>query len=204
MNRQIQHLAPTLLKLRSDRVYHAGGVPEQNQGIGPDSLVKGLTAGDAFVIGDFTHEEDGSRWVMIVNKHLKNSVPCRSRVSRGNGTGRVYVARYRRVKDVSRAMVLPAAGTGCAVEARREEVVGWKPCASFRDAGRANGGTAILTGTFVVYPGPDGRSIPSAEKHLRNRYKTSFGAHSGFPFGWSSVPPRQARYQLFPTWPRRS
>jgi hypothetical protein len=77
MNRQIQHLAPMLLKLRSDRVYHVGEVPEQNQGIGPDSLVKGLTAGDAFVIGDFTHEEDGSRWVMIVNKHLKNSVPCR-------------------------------------------------------------------------------------------------------------------------------
>jgi hypothetical protein len=77
MNRQIQHVAPMLLKLRSDRVYHVGDVPEQNQGIGPDSLVKGLTAGDAFVIGDFTHEEDGSRWVMIVNKHLKNSVPCR-------------------------------------------------------------------------------------------------------------------------------
>jgi hypothetical protein len=33
-----------LLKLRSDRVYHVGEVPEQNQGIGPESLVKGLTA----------------------------------------------------------------------------------------------------------------------------------------------------------------
>jgi hypothetical protein len=81
MNRQIQHLAPALLKLRSDRVYYVGEVPEQNQAIGPDSLVKGLTAGDAFVIGDFTHEEDGSRWVMIVNKHLKNSVPCRPEFS---------------------------------------------------------------------------------------------------------------------------
>jgi hypothetical protein len=81
MNKQIQHLAQTLLKLRSDRVYHVGEVPEQNRAIGSDSLVKGLTAGDAFVIGDFTHEEDGSRWVMIVNKHLKNSVPCRPEFS---------------------------------------------------------------------------------------------------------------------------
>jgi hypothetical protein len=81
MNRQIQNLAPTLLKLRSDLVYHVGEVPEQNQGIGPDSLVKGLSAGDAFIIGDFTHQEDGSRWVMIVNKHLKNSVPCRPEFS---------------------------------------------------------------------------------------------------------------------------
>ncbi|MFO0791409.1 MAG: hypothetical protein U0805_18260 [Pirellulales bacterium] len=77
MNRQIQNIAPALLKLRSDAVYHVGEVPEQNRGIGPDTLVKGLSAGDAFIIGDFTSEEDGSRWVMIVNKHLKNSVPCR-------------------------------------------------------------------------------------------------------------------------------
>jgi hypothetical protein len=58
-------------------VYHVGEIPEQNRGISDDSLVKGLSAGDAFIIGDFTHEDDGSRWVMIVNKHLKNSVPCR-------------------------------------------------------------------------------------------------------------------------------
>ena len=76
LNRQIQNVAPTILKLKSDLVYHVGEVPEQNRGIGDDTLVKGLLAGDAFIIGDFTHE-DGSRWVMIVNKHLKNSVPCR-------------------------------------------------------------------------------------------------------------------------------
>jgi hypothetical protein len=76
LNRQIQKVAPTHLKLKSDLVYHVGEVPEQNRGIGDDTLVKGLKAGDAFIIGDFTHE-DGSRWVMIVNKHLRNSVPCR-------------------------------------------------------------------------------------------------------------------------------
>ena len=76
LNHQIQNIAPQLLKLRSDLVYHVGEVPEQNHGIRPDSLVKSLTAGDAFVIGDFTHTEDGSRWVMIVNKNLKNSTTC--------------------------------------------------------------------------------------------------------------------------------
>jgi hypothetical protein len=75
LNRQLQNVAPTFLKLKSDRVYHVGEVPEQNKGITEDSLVKGLGAGDAFIIGDFTHE-DGSRWVMIVNKHLRNSVQC--------------------------------------------------------------------------------------------------------------------------------
>lgn len=74
MNRQIQNIGSTLLKLKSDLVYHVGEVPEQNRGIGDDTLVKGLKAGDAFVIGDFTHE-DGSRWVMIVNKNLTHSVP---------------------------------------------------------------------------------------------------------------------------------
>ncbi len=75
LNRQLQNVAPTYLKLKSDRVYHVGEVPEQNNGITDDSLVKGLRAGDAFIIGDFTHE-DGSRWVMVVNKHLRNSVQC--------------------------------------------------------------------------------------------------------------------------------
>ena len=75
LNRQLQNVAPTYLKLKSDLVYHVGEVPEGNRGVGDDSLVKGLKSGDAFVIGDFTHE-DGSRWVMIVNKNLKNSVVC--------------------------------------------------------------------------------------------------------------------------------
>jgi hypothetical protein len=75
LNRQLQNVAPTYLKLTSNRVYHVGEVPEQNQGITDDSLVKGLRAGDAFIIGDFTHD-DGSRWVMVVNKHMRNSVQC--------------------------------------------------------------------------------------------------------------------------------
>jgi hypothetical protein len=75
LNRQIQNVAPTLLRLKSDLVYHVGEVPEQNRGIGDDTLVKGLKSGDGFIIGDFTHE-DGSRWVIIVNKNLKNSVVC--------------------------------------------------------------------------------------------------------------------------------
>ncbi|WP_152100626.1 hypothetical protein [Lacipirellula parvula] len=72
MNRQIQNMGPTLLKLKSDVVYHVGDVPEQNRGVGEDTLVKGLKSGSDFAIGDFTHE-DGSRWVMIVNKSLTHS-----------------------------------------------------------------------------------------------------------------------------------
>ncbi|RIK87890.1 MAG: hypothetical protein DCC67_01315 [Planctomycetota bacterium] len=75
LNRQLQNVAPIFLKLKSDRVYHVGEVPQQNEGITGDSLVKGLRAGEAFIVGDFTHQ-DGSRWVMIVNKHLRNSVQC--------------------------------------------------------------------------------------------------------------------------------
>jgi hypothetical protein len=69
INRQILNLAPTLLKLRSDDVYHVGEIPQRNHGINEKSLVKGLEAGTAFIIGDLTHE-DGSRWVIIVNKNL--------------------------------------------------------------------------------------------------------------------------------------
>lgn len=77
VNRQVLNLAPTLLKLRSDDVYHVGEVPERNHGVTESSLVTGLEAGTAFIIGDFTHDDDGSRWVMIVNKNLKESAFCR-------------------------------------------------------------------------------------------------------------------------------
>ena len=76
MNRQIQNMAPTLLKLKSDRVYHVGEVPADNHGIGDDSMIEKFLAGESILVGDFTHE-DGSKWVLIVNKHLKNSTPCR-------------------------------------------------------------------------------------------------------------------------------
>lgn len=76
-NRQVANLGPTLLKLRSDLVYHVGEIPKDNRGLGDDTMLKGLLAGESFLIGEFTHEDDGSRWVMIVNKHLKNSTPCR-------------------------------------------------------------------------------------------------------------------------------
>jgi hypothetical protein len=80
VNRQVVNLAPTLLRLRSDDVYHVGEIPERNHGVSDSSIVTGLEAGTAFVIGDFTHEDDGSRWVMIVNKNLKESAFCRPKL----------------------------------------------------------------------------------------------------------------------------
>lgn len=77
INHQLSNITPTLVKLRSDEVYHVGEIPERNQGITSDTLVASLDAGRGLIIGDFTHKEDGSRWVMIVNKDLKESTFCR-------------------------------------------------------------------------------------------------------------------------------
>jgi hypothetical protein len=71
VNLQIGQLAPTLLKLKSDRVYHFGDVPEGCAGPDDQSLVKAVHG--PMLVGDFTHE-DGSRYVMIVNKNLTASV----------------------------------------------------------------------------------------------------------------------------------
>lgn len=72
LNRQVMNLAPTLQKLRSDDAYHFGDVPQRNHGPSEKSLVKALPGGTEWIVGDFTHE-DGSRWVMIVNKDLSSS-----------------------------------------------------------------------------------------------------------------------------------
>ena len=76
VNLQILQLAPTILKLRSDDVYHFGKVPAGCHGPGDNSLVSGLEADqEQFMVGEFTHEEDGSRWVMLVNRNVTMS--CR-------------------------------------------------------------------------------------------------------------------------------
>lgn len=69
VNRQVRNLAPFLLRLRCDDVYHIGEVPERNHGVKDQSLVKSVSSGEGWVIGEFTHE-DGTRWVMAVNKSL--------------------------------------------------------------------------------------------------------------------------------------
>jgi hypothetical protein len=71
VNLQIAKLADTLLKLRSDQVYHFGEIPEGCAGPDDQSLIKAIRG--PMLVGDFTHE-DGSRYVMIVNKNLTASV----------------------------------------------------------------------------------------------------------------------------------
>jgi hypothetical protein len=73
VNLQVEKLAPTLLKLKSDRVYHFGEVPPGCTGPGKESLVAGIAG--KMVVGDFTHE-DGTRYVMIVNKDFAGSIVC--------------------------------------------------------------------------------------------------------------------------------
>jgi hypothetical protein len=73
VNLQILKLAPTLLQLTSDRVYHFGEVPKGCSGVTDASLLKG--ADNDFMAGDFTHA-DGSKWVMIVNRDVLKSRHC--------------------------------------------------------------------------------------------------------------------------------
>jgi len=77
VNLQVAKLAPTLLKLRSDRVYHFGEVPRGAQAPPTDSLVE--TIDGPMLVGEFTHE-DGSRYLLIVNKSFTASAPCRPKL----------------------------------------------------------------------------------------------------------------------------
>jgi len=74
VNLQVARLAPTLLKLKSDAVYHFGEVPTDGRGPADDSLVEAVEG--PMLVGDFTHE-DGSRWAMIVNRSFTDSIACR-------------------------------------------------------------------------------------------------------------------------------
>jgi hypothetical protein len=75
INKRIQNMASVLLKLRSKDVYHIGGdsIPLRNHGVTESSLIQDMETGVAFIVGEFTHIEDNSEWLMIVNKNLKGS-----------------------------------------------------------------------------------------------------------------------------------
>jgi len=73
VNLQVVQLAPTLLKLKSDGVYHFGKIPAGCSGPEEKSLVKAIPG--PMLVGDFTHE-DGSRYVMVVNRDFVASTPC--------------------------------------------------------------------------------------------------------------------------------
>ena len=83
VNLQIGKLADTLLKLRSDRVYHFGDVPEGR--VGPDDTSLVTAVRGPMLVGEFTHE-DGSRYVMIVNKNLTASVTPKPEFRQPAGT----------------------------------------------------------------------------------------------------------------------
>jgi hypothetical protein len=73
VNLQIQKLAPTLLQLTCNEVYHFGSIPSGCKGPSTNCLVSAV--GGQMVVGDFTHK-DGRRYVMVVNKDVQKSIPC--------------------------------------------------------------------------------------------------------------------------------
>lgn len=74
VNLQVQKLAPTLLRLTSDEVYHFGKIPNGAKAPPANSLVSAV-GGDNSMVGEFTHQ-DGSRYLIVVNKDLAKSRPC--------------------------------------------------------------------------------------------------------------------------------
>jgi hypothetical protein len=74
VNLQVGKLAPTLLKLNSDEVYHFGTLPTGCHGPSEKSLVKAVND-DFLMCGDFTHS-DGSRYVLVLNKSFTKSHYC--------------------------------------------------------------------------------------------------------------------------------
>jgi hypothetical protein len=68
VNAAIKAWAPTLMKLKSTGVYHTGELPLATTAL-PANAIATVSSG-AFVIGTFRHE-DGSEWLMIVNRDLR-------------------------------------------------------------------------------------------------------------------------------------
>lgn len=70
-NLQIHQLGPTYIQLESVNVFHHPEVPPECRGIDTSRHIKTVEGG-SFVVGEFVHK-DGTPYVMVVNKSLKES-----------------------------------------------------------------------------------------------------------------------------------
>ena len=74
VNLQIAQLAPVLVRLQSRRVYHFGEVPEKGRPAPASALVRSIRAlHQQFLVGELQHLDDGSDYLIVVNKDLTHS-----------------------------------------------------------------------------------------------------------------------------------
>jgi hypothetical protein len=66
VNASIRKWAPTLMKLNSTEVFHTGKIPAATQPVPENNAVK-FTGDGAFILGFFKHD-DGSQWLMVMNR----------------------------------------------------------------------------------------------------------------------------------------
>ena len=76
VNRTILNYAPLINHLNSDMVYHIGGVEPDIHPPTADSLIADIKPNGNFLVGEFTHDQTGARYVLIVNKDLARSNHC--------------------------------------------------------------------------------------------------------------------------------
>ena len=74
VSQQLTQLAPTLRQLTSQRVYHIGDLPAMCRPAPDSAWVRAVHAQQQeFVVGEFVHNQDASRWLILVNKRLRHS-----------------------------------------------------------------------------------------------------------------------------------
>lgn len=111
INRQIANIGPTLLKLKSDYVYHLGDVPMGHNAPTAQTSIKEIPGGGRFIIGDFTHE-DGSKYVMVVNKSVTKSYPCNPVFNGGDKKLKIVSPWKGGLQDYTREYFYLAPGQG--------------------------------------------------------------------------------------------
>jgi hypothetical protein len=79
---QIEQLAPVLLNLHSERVYHFGNLPDHCRPTPASAWVKTIHGSHSeFLAGEFIHEGNGDHYLILVNKDLKYSSNYRLELS---------------------------------------------------------------------------------------------------------------------------
>lgn len=80
LNAEINAWAPTLMKLKSTAVYHTAPLPSSTVALPKDAVVQ-VGEGN-YIVGTFQHD-DGSEWVMIMNRDISKGVKTTVKFDKG-------------------------------------------------------------------------------------------------------------------------
>lgn len=109
-NKEMKQLGKTLIALDAKEVYHTGSkLPEHTTALPEDAWLQPIDPSAALIVTYFEHQQNGSQYIMLVNKSYKDSQSIRLHVNEkikqlghiGNDNDKVQQIKWNKDREIT-------------------------------------------------------------------------------------------------------